>query len=238
MEIFFNKEPYIMKYFDKKKFLSICKTRYAGKRLIYFKTLNSTNDYAARLENKALKLKKPLNFFNNVNGCIVISEIQAGGRGRNYKKWFSPSGGLWFTLILVLKIEMHDIKKMNLIMAVSIFEALKNRFGITAKVKWPNDIYYEDKKICGILCELNSFKEISFLNIGTGLNANISFDNAGDKGEELTGNAISIREILKKDIEREELLAEIAENFEINYEEYLNNDLKNIFLKIGNMVSV
>jgi len=228
-----------MEIFNKKKFLSLCKARYYGKEVLYFQNINSTNDHAMKLEDRALKLNKSGNFLNKLNGIIMISETQQNGRGRNYKKWFSPPGGLWFTLILVSKINPSDVKKINLIMAISILESLKNMFGINIKVKWPNDLYYEHKKLCGILSELNSYETVSFLNIGAGLNANISFKNSADSKNGLAGNAISLKEILKQDIDREEILADIIKNFEINYEGYLQfYDLKSIFLKIDNSILI
>ena len=228
-----------MEIFNKKKFLSLCKAQYCGKEVICFKNINSTNDHAIKLEDKALKLNNCSNFFNKLNGAIIISETQKSGRGRSYKKWFSPPGGLWFTLILISRINPYDVKKINLIMAISILESLKNIFGIDLKVKWPNDLYYNQKKLCGVLSELNSYDEVSFLNVGAGLNANISFNNSPDSENSLAGNAISLKEILKQETGREEILADIIKNFEINYEGYMQScDLKSIFLKIENSILI
>ncbi|MCE5329285.1 biotin--[acetyl-CoA-carboxylase] ligase [bacterium] len=232
-----------MEYFSKKKFLALCKTEHCGKKILYFENLDSTNEHAVKLEDRAVKLNRSGDFLKNLNGVLIISETQQKGRGRNYKKWFSPPGGLWFTLILVLKIEPSDVNKINLIMAISILESLKDRYEINIKVRWPNDIYYENgkqqNKICGILSELNHHDRLSFLNIGAGLNANISFGNFSGNESSLTGNAVSLKEILKKDIDREEILADIMENFETNYKRYLQyHDLKSIFLKIENLILI
>ena len=228
-----------MENFNKQKFLYLCKARFIGKKLICFKTVNSTNDYASRLEDKALKLNKPGDFFEKFNGTVIISETQSGGHGRNYKKWYSPSGGLWFTLILLSKIKAADVEKVNLIMAVSIYEAIKFEFAINTRIKWPNDIYYKDRKICGILSQLNTHYGASFLNIGVGLNVNLSFKEISSGDTQVISNASSIKEIIKNDADREKLLAGILENFEINYEKYLETqDMRNIFSKIGNSISI
>ncbi|MCX6346328.1 MAG: biotin--[acetyl-CoA-carboxylase] ligase [Actinobacteria bacterium] len=204
-----------------------------GKKLFCFKIINSTNDHASQLEDRVLKLKKDDNFLKKLNGTVIISEIQSSGRGRNYKKWFSPSGGLWFTLILFLKIKAVDVEKINIIMAVSIYETIRSMFGLKMKIKWPNDIYFEDKKICGILSELNSSSICSFLNIGVGFNTNIDFNKTSPEDTPDTA-AISLKEIIKDDINKEKLLACILDYFEVNYENYIKTgDLKTIFLKIG-----
>ncbi|HEY5501417.1 MAG TPA: biotin--[acetyl-CoA-carboxylase] ligase, partial [Candidatus Humimicrobiaceae bacterium] len=200
-----------------------------GKKLFCFKIINSTNDHASQLEDRVLKLKKDDNFLKKLNGTVIISEIQSSGRGRNYKKWFSPSGGLWFTLILFLKIKAVDVEKINIIMAVSIYETIRSMFGLKMKIKWPNDIYFEDKKICGILSELNSSSICSFLNIGVGFNTNIDFNKTSPEDTPDTA-AISLKEIIKDDINKEKLLACILDYFEVNYENYIKTgDLKNIF---------
>ena len=222
-----------MKTFNRHKFYNFCNAANLGKKLFCFKIINSTNDHASQLEDRVLKLKKDDNFLKKLNGTVIISEIQSSGRGRNYKKWFSPSGGLWFTLILFLKIKAVDVEKINIIMAVSIYETIRSMFGLKMKIKWPNDIYFEDKKICGILSELNSSSICSFLNIGVGFNTNIDFNKTSPEDTPDTA-AISLKEIIKDDINKEKLLACILDYFEVNYENYIKTgDLKTIFLKIG-----
>jgi BirA family biotin operon repressor/biotin-[acetyl-CoA-carboxylase] ligase len=226
-----------MKIFNKQKFYSFYRTGNLGKKIFCFKTINSTNDHACLFEDRALKLNKNEFFFNKLNGAVIISEIQSSGRGRSYKKWFSPPGGLWFTLILFLKIKAVDVEKINIIMAVSIHETIKSLFDLNMKLKWPNDIYFKEKKICGILSELNNSSTWSFLNIGVGLNVNIDF-NKNPPGNTFDNiSVISLKEITKDNINKEKLLACILDCFEINYENYIKTgDLKNIFLKIDNSV--
>ena len=228
-----------MKIFNKQKFYNFSKTSGLGKKVFCFETISSTNDYAVRLEDRALKLNDDETFLKKLNGTVIISEIQTGGRGRNYKKWFSPSGGLWFTLILFLKIKAYDVEKVNIIMAVSIYEAIRSMFDLKMKIKWPNDIYFNNKKICGILSELNNSSSCSYLNIGVGLNANIDFNKIVYKNTDDSISAVSLKEILKNNIDMEKLLACIIENFEINFENYKKtSDLKSIFLKIDNCIII
>src|SRR5680860_591150 len=106
-----------MKTFNRQEFYDFSKAVNLGNKVFLFKIINSTNDHASLFEDRALKLKKDDVFFKKLNGTVIISEVQSRGRGRNYKKWFSPSGGLWFTLILFLKIKAVDVEKINIIMA-------------------------------------------------------------------------------------------------------------------------
>jgi BirA family transcriptional regulator, biotin operon repressor / biotin---[acetyl-CoA-carboxylase] ligase len=228
-----------MNIFDKKKFHYFCKTENLGKKIFCFESISSTNDHAGMLEERALRLNRKDIFFNKLNGTVIISETQNSGHGRNYKKWYSPEGGLWFTLILFSRIKASDVEKINIIMAVSIQEAVKSMLGLDMKIKWPNDIYFKDKKICGILSELNNSSEWSFLNIGVGLNVNNDFSKTSSGNVPDLVFAASLREIIKEKIDREKLLANIIRCFEINYENYNEKgDLKNIFKKIDGLISI
>jgi BirA family transcriptional regulator, biotin operon repressor / biotin---[acetyl-CoA-carboxylase] ligase len=227
-----------METFNRQKFYNFCNASNLGKKIFCFKIIKSTNDHASLFEKRAFNLSKDNIFFKKLNGTVFISEVQSAGRGSNYKKWFSPPGGLWFTLALFLKIKAADVEKINIIMAVSICEAIKSIYGLKMKVKWPNDIYYAEKKMCGILSELNSISNCTFLNIGVGFNANIDF-NKSPKGELVDVSAVSLREIIKDDVNIEKLLACILDHFEANYENYIKkDDLKNIFLKIDSTICI
>ena len=227
-----------MDNFNRQKFYDFCNAENFGKKLFCFKIIDSTNAHASLLEGRALRLNKEESFFKKLSGTVIISEIQSSGRGSNYKKWFSPSGGLWFTLILFLKIKATDVEKINIIMAVSICEAISSILDLNMKIKWPNDIYFEDKKICGILSELNNSSSSSFLNMGVGLNTNIDFNKTTPKDIPVS-NAISLKEIVKDDINNEKLLAFIIEYFEVNYEYFIKTgDLKNILSKVGCTVCI
>ncbi len=228
-----------MKIFNKQKFYYFSKTKNLGKKIFCFKTISSTNDHACQLEERAIKLNSDEAFLDKLNGIVITSEIQISGRGRSFKKWFSPSGGLWFTLILFLKIKSAEVEKINIIMAISITEAVRSMFDLKMKIKWPNDIYFNNRKICGILSELNNNSVCSFLNIGVGFNANIDFNTSPSENTPDNFSAISLKEIIKNNIDKEKLLACILEYFDTNYENYIKtNDLKSIFSKIDNSIII
>ncbi len=105
---------------------------------------------------------------------VVVAGTQSKGRGRLDRSWESPEGGLWFSIILRPDIEPDMVPSLNIIGALSVARVLRNDYDMDARVKWPNDVRVEGRKICGILSEM--FRGRSgdmFLVIGIGLNANI-----------------------------------------------------------------
>jgi len=223
------------------------KTSYIGKKIIYLDRIDSTNSFASRIEtnidmntkykskpvstNSSVVSNIKLNKAEELNGLIILSEIQKKGRGRFNRKWVSPAGGLWFTIVLKTNIQEKDLPKITLLSSISIVEVLEKDYKIDVKIKWPNDIYYNNFKLCGILCETEKIDSLIFLNIGAGLNVN----NSTDEGYFDDIKAISIKSILGKDVLREILLAKILKIFENNYKYYLKSgDFQKIFNKIKN----
>ncbi|MCL4378899.1 MAG: biotin--[acetyl-CoA-carboxylase] ligase [Actinobacteria bacterium] len=230
-----------MKKFNKKSFYLNLHTKYIGRELFYFDKIDSTNNFASKMETlfyctAPLKSAKnnsgsilEINSLKKLNGLIILSEIQEKGHGRFDKTWFSNEGGLWFTIILQPMITEKYLPMITLLTSISITEILKKDYRIDVKVKWPNDIYFKDFKLCGILCETEKIKELSYLNIGVGINVNNSLD---DINFNIKIKAISIKEILGEEVKRELLLARIINNFEKYYEYYLKSGDFNKILKI------
>jgi BirA family transcriptional regulator, biotin operon repressor / biotin---[acetyl-CoA-carboxylase] ligase len=214
-----------MKNFDKEHFNKKLKTQYIGKNLIHFERLNSTNDFSCEIEKKyaANNLKEDL------NGTVVLSEIQDMGRGRFNRDWLSPPGGLWFTIILETKIKGKDLPKINLLAAISVAEILMTKYKLRITVKWPNDIYCNGSKLAGILSETEKINSSLYLNVGVGINVNTN----SSFFENLNIKAISIMDILGRKLKREILLAKILLSFENNYDYFVETgDFKSIFIKM------
>ena len=127
-------------------------------KLYNFKTLSSTNDKAKYFADKGQ------------NKLVVIAERQKNGRGRFGRKWSSESGGLYMTILLKEE-NLENIKYLTFIAAVSVAKAIKKISKLNSKVKWPNDVMVNDKKICGILTETVSRNE-KYALIGIGVNIN------------------------------------------------------------------
>lgn len=177
------------------------RTRILGRKILYFNSLASTMDMAMQLGLKGTS-----------EGAVILAETQAKGRGRLGRTWFSPKyKGIYLSLILRPKISPEKAPVLTLLTAVSICEAIKEAVGLEAKIKWPNDILLEGKKLGGILTELNAeVDEINFVVIGIGLNVN------NDKKSLISG-AISLKEQKKESVSRLALLQEILRRIEANY---------------------
>jgi BirA family biotin operon repressor/biotin-[acetyl-CoA-carboxylase] ligase len=151
----------------------------------------------------------------------LIAETQTAGRGRFDRKWFSPEfENLYFSILLIEKPLRPNFE---ILMAVSnsILKTLKN-YNIETFIKWPNDIILNNKKLAGILIE-NKYKakELEFTVVGIGLNVNTDFS----KVEELKDFAISLSQYLGREIEKENILFDFLEKFELEYK----LDKKNLY---------
>jgi len=151
----------------------------------------------------------------------LIAETQTAGRGRFDRKWFSPEfENLYFSILLIEKPLRPNFE---ILMAVSnsLLKTLKN-YNIETFIKWPNDIILNNKKLAGILIE-NKYKaeKLEFTVAGIGLNVNTDFS----KVEELKDFAISLSQYSGKEIERENILFDFLEKFEIEYK----LDKKNLY---------
>jgi BirA family biotin operon repressor/biotin-[acetyl-CoA-carboxylase] ligase len=213
-----------MSDFNLDKYYKSLKTNHMGRRLIYLKKTDSTNDYAYELIKKSRE-----NPNGNLKETVVLAETQKKGRGRLEREWISPSGGLWFSIILKTSLDPKDLVEVTLIASYSIVNILDRDYGINTAIKWPNDIYYEKLKLGGILTEAEKMADMTYLITGIGLNINLT-------KEDLTPYSIkatSIKIILGRDIERETLLAKILFDFETDYEYYSSTkDFKTVFKKI------
>lgn len=128
---------------------------------IHLDSVDSTNSY----------LKKHYKELDNYT--FVSANYQTNGKGRNDRDWKSENGkNLLFSLLLLDKQLISHYKELSIITAYSIIKELEKLNIKDLSIKWPNDVYVKDKKICGILLESVSVNDIECLVIGVGLNVN------------------------------------------------------------------
>jgi len=147
--------------------------------------------------------------------CSVRADIQTAGRGRLTRQWNSAKGGLWFS-VLFKKPALSPFR-LQKVCSLATLEALNIELEMIKKsqmksgkflLKWPNDIYYSSKKISGCL-QKNIFTSIgSICIIGIGVNINNPLP------EDLNKKAITLKAILRKEIDVEALYQNILENIE------------------------
>ena len=142
----------------------ILKTKWIGKRIHHFETLDSTNSKAYELALNGAE-----------EGEVVIAESQEKGKGRLGRQWFSPPFlNIYVSLILRPKIPPHQASLVTLMAAVATADAIRNFSGLLPLIKWPNDILLRGRKVAGLLNEIHSeVDRIHFVILGIGVNLNM-----------------------------------------------------------------
>ena len=165
-------------------------------RSLKFKSVKSTNDVAHTL------IKK-----KNIRPTIILSDKQIKGRGTMGKKWISRKGNLFLTIFFDISDKKIDFKKFAVLNAYLLKNILKKQFSKKIKIKWPNDLLFEGKKICGILQEtvINAGKK--FLIVGIGINTNLDPKNS-------SFSSTSLKHITNKNIDNKKLFIMIKKNYE------------------------
>lgn len=176
-------------------------TRRLGREITYFPSTGSTNDDLWSLLD-ASKAKV---------GQVVATDEQRSGKGRQDRRWFSAAGlGLTFSALLRPEFPPERLGLLSLGMSVAVVDALALE-GVKARLKWPNDIVWEGRKLGGILAESRTTDEGPVVVIGVGINVN---EQIVDFPEELHSTAVSVRMVRQVPVQRELLLAGILNRFE------------------------
>jgi BirA family biotin operon repressor/biotin-[acetyl-CoA-carboxylase] ligase len=166
-------------------------------KIHYFPQIDSTMDAARELAKRGAG-----------EGTIVIAEAQTRGRGRLRREWLSPEGGIYFTLVLRPKVSPAYAPRINLMVSVAVAATITKLCGLKARVKWPNDVLIEGRKVCGILAEMDAeLDAVNFVNVGIGINANVSIP-------QFEKTATSLKDQLGRSIPRKELLRTLLAEIE------------------------
>ncbi len=136
---------------------------------------------------------------------VVRAIKQERGYGRKGSGWFSPAGGLYFSVILP-KSNIDDLQTLTILAAYIVSKVVKESFTVEPLIKLPNDVYLNGKKICGVLTENVIGTEVKSSVMGIGLNTNIE-----GFPPELENTATSLKIELKKDIDNETILSQIID---------------------------
>lgn len=108
-----------------------------------------------------------------VSGTVLTADRQIGGRGRQGRSFISPEGGVYLSMLLRPNCDLQRCPELTPLAAIAVHSALKSCTGLSALIKWPNDLLLENKKLCGILTELSlDSKGRPQIILGIGLNLN------------------------------------------------------------------
>ncbi len=187
--------------------LSRLTTDWAGRTLHYFNETGSTNIDAKRYAEEG-----------EPHGTTVVANMQSAGRGRRGRLWQSPAGSaIYMTILLKPQFVPDKASMLTLVMALSVADAIVEVTGLSAGIKWPNDIVVNKKKVCGILTEMNAELDyIQYVVIGVGINVN---NNSPEEfPEEIRQTATSLKIETGMQISRAALLERVLAHFEKNYD--------------------
>ena len=178
---------------------------FVGQNFVTLPQIDSTNNYLKSL----LSNSKPV-----IEGTVIMAENQYAGRGQQQNGWHAePGKNLTFSLLLKPSfLPLADQFDLTRAVSLGVYDALEPLLGERLKIKWPNDIYYEDYKLGGMLIEnIVQGSQIKNSIIGIGLNINQEAYPA------TLPNARSLRQILQKDYDLRTLLSEICRHIEAYY---------------------
>lgn len=177
----------------------------------YFPVLGSTNSYLTELAKRG-----------EPEGALVITEKQTRGKGRLGRQWHSPSGvNLLFSTLFRPPFSIDRVFSLTMLIAVSLVDAIREVTGLRALIKWPNDIYVNDKKMAGILTEFSAdTRGIEHVVVGTGLNVNWDILDR----PELEPMATSLMKEVGHPVSRVTLLSHILDELESNYRRLLRGE--------------
>ncbi len=202
-------------------------TKNIGKLIYFFDTIDSTQDYAIGLPE------------NKKNGTVVIALNQTHGRGRLNRRWLSPKGGLWLSIVINPDIDISKISLIPLVTGVAIAKTIKQAIQTEPKLKWPNDVTIQGKKVAGVVVDTSiESNRINKVVLGIGINHNVK-SKALEKKIKKTKNfygATSISEYnpSKNAIDfTQTLLQEIEKSFD----SFERNGAKNILSEWTRMAS-
>lgn len=163
-------------------------------KLLYFKKINSTNAKAEQIGSA---------------NTAIIAEEQTNGKGRFDRGWYSPKGGIYLSLLLD-GVKAEDLPFLTFIAAISARKAIKLTTNLDTIIKWPNDLIFDKKKLCGILTKtILGRKKMAVIGIGINTNNNLN--------PRLKNKAISLNKILGKQADNKKIITTFLKVFEEYY---------------------
>ncbi|MBU4589494.1 MAG: biotin--[acetyl-CoA-carboxylase] ligase [Candidatus Omnitrophica bacterium] len=187
-------------------------TELIGKKIYSYKEIGSTNEAAYDLA-----------MSGEEEGSVVVAEYQTKGRGRMGRKWISPKGkGAYFSMILRPDILPREISSITLLSSLAVAKTIREKLGLKALIKWPNDVLINSGKVCGILTEMNAEPDkINFIVLGIGININT-------KEEMLPEGASSLMAEKGEEVSRLEFVRQLLECIDKYYKIFNSGKISDI----------
>lgn len=209
-----------MKELTKAELENRIKTEWAGKSLVFYESIGSTNIQAKELYREGAP-----------HGTLLVAKKQTAAIGRRGRGWQSPKGAaLSFSLLLRPDFAPDIASMLTLVMAQAVQEAIAEVCKLPVQIKWPNDIVLNGKKVTGILTEMGLCgSDIGYVVIGVGINAGKQ-----EFSQELTEKATYLESLMEEPVDGALLLSRILEKFEAGYTIFSKEKNLNRFLEAYN----
>ena len=211
------------------------KTDWAARELICYAKTDSTNTRIRRLSEEGLG-----------HGALAVADVQTAGRGRRGRSWVAKAGvNISMSLLLRPEISPQKAPMLTLVMALAVADSISELTGCDARIKWPNDIVIDGRKVCGILTEMDLEADyIRNVIVGVGINVNQASEDEFE--EEFRDHAGSLRMAVGHPMTRAEIVASVMKYFEKYYSQFMQttdlNLLKELYsnrlINVEKMVTV
>jgi len=198
------------------------KTKMIGQHAYYFDSVDSTQNQALKMTEESIK-----------DGTAIIAEKQTGGKGRSGRKWISPKGGIWLSLILYPKFDITVTTLFPIASALALSKAIEKTFKISPELKWPNDITLKGKKLAGMLVDVSlESNKIEKLILGVGINFEVNVKQI-EKTLKQTPNFYGVASLAdqKNNISKIQLTQTFFSELEKIYESLNKKEIKKIILE-------
>jgi len=204
------------------------KTKVIGKRAYFFDVIDSTQNYALTIASNQKE-----------NGSVVIAQRQTSGRGRHGRKWSSPVGGIWLSIILHPKFDISYTTLFPIASSLALALAIENTLRIKPELKWPNDVTINGKKVAGMLVDITvQSNKIESLILGVGINFKID-EKKVNKSLKGTPNFYGASSLIKKNETKNSIVFIQSFLFELEqiFEQLNQGNLKSIIKRWSNRSS-
>jgi len=193
-----------------------------GEKIINLETCDSTNQVA---------LSEEMQY--EPNGTVIISDIQTAGKGRQNRIWQSPPGGLYLSIILDADRQLNEYNKFAIMTALAVRETL-GKFAPDSdfRVKWPNDVFYFDRKLSGILVQAKTRGEISRVAVGVGVNLNIDWS----QYPEHESTAVSMTRVVGRETDIPRFLNLLLTEIDTSYEVFMAGEFEKLIPRINSVL--
>jgi BirA family biotin operon repressor/biotin-[acetyl-CoA-carboxylase] ligase len=195
-----------------------CEDRHYGYQVLFYNEVNSTNDIARELIEKGSVVEQ-----------IVVAQSQRAGRGRAGRTWYSPSNeNIYLTHIVDITDMSHEASSITLVAGLAVRKTIAHFSSARVEVKWPNDVWVNDKKIAGILTE-SILDDTHYAIIGIGIDVNMkeldsSIEEIATSLALLEGKTFDLSDVLEKygNNAREYFERFKEEGFSVFHDEYIH----------------